>query len=91
MMGGATGGHAAGSDSAGIGAGPLLGPESPCAGHVVAATWATPTASIHLHVPEDPTTVSAAALIGVILGLRNLGQQGMFLVGGTLADRLGYR
>jgi len=28
---------------------------------------------------------------GLILGLRNLSQQGMFLVGGTLADRLGYK
>ncbi|MBF8190205.1 MFS transporter [Nonomuraea sp. K274] len=29
--------------------------------------------------------------IGLVLGLRNLSQQGMFLVGGTLADRLGYK
>ncbi|MET7327498.1 MFS transporter [Nonomuraea sp. NPDC005650] len=29
--------------------------------------------------------------IGLILGLRNLSQQGMFLIGGTLADRLGHK
>jgi predicted MFS family arabinose efflux permease len=33
----------------------------------------------------------AVWLVGVVLGVRNLGQQGMFLVGGTLADRLGCR
>jgi MFS family permease len=33
----------------------------------------------------------AAWAAGLILGLRNLSQQGMFLVGGTLADRLGYK
>ncbi|GAB3299151.1 MFS transporter [Parasphingorhabdus pacifica] len=32
-----------------------------------------------------------AALIGLVLGVRNLSQQGMFLVGGTAADRLGCR
>jgi len=32
-----------------------------------------------------------AALVGLILGVRNLSQQGMFLVGGTLADRFGYK
>ncbi|SDM13476.1 Predicted arabinose efflux permease, MFS family [Nonomuraea maritima] len=31
----------------------------------------------------------AAWTIGLVLGLRNLSQQGMFLIGGTLADRLG--
>ncbi|GLW06480.1 putative ABC transporter, permease protein [Microtetraspora sp. NBRC 13810] len=30
-----------------------------------------------------------AALVGLVLGVRHLSQQGMFLVGGTLADRLG--
>jgi predicted MFS family arabinose efflux permease len=30
-------------------------------------------------------------LVGLILGVRNFSQQGMFLVGGTLADRLGYK
>lgn len=32
-----------------------------------------------------------AALVGVVLGVRNLSQQGMFLIGGTAADRLGCR
>lgn len=30
-------------------------------------------------------------LVGLILGVRNFSQQGMFLIGGTLADRLGYK
>ncbi len=29
--------------------------------------------------------------IGLVLGVRNFSQQGMFLVGGTLADRFGYK
>ncbi|MEZ0049704.1 MFS family permease [Mycobacterium sp. MAA66] len=29
--------------------------------------------------------------IGLVLGVRNFSQQGMFIVGGTLADRLGYK
>ncbi|PND52149.1 MULTISPECIES: MFS transporter [Rhodococcus] len=33
----------------------------------------------------------AAWAIGLVLGVRNFSQQGMFLVGGTLADRLGYK
>ncbi|PCG83185.1 MFS transporter [Streptomyces sp. WZ.A104] len=33
----------------------------------------------------------AGWLVGLILGMRNFSQQGMFLVGGTLADRLGYK
>lgn len=32
-----------------------------------------------------------AAVIGLVLGVRNLSQQGMFLIGGTAADRLGCR
>lgn len=32
-----------------------------------------------------------AATVGLVLGMRNLSQQGMFLVGGTMADRLGYK
>ncbi|PKW16582.1 MFS transporter [Saccharopolyspora spinosa] len=32
-----------------------------------------------------------AAVIGLLLGVRNLSQQGMYLVGGTAADRLGCR
>lgn len=31
----------------------------------------------------------AAWTVGLVLGVRNLSQQGMFLVGGTLADRYG--
>ncbi|MFI6484558.1 MDR family MFS transporter [Nonomuraea sp. NPDC050663] len=30
-------------------------------------------------------------LTGLVLGVRNLSQQGLFLIGGTLADRLGYK
>ncbi|MCJ0873040.1 MFS transporter [Streptomyces sp. AP-93] len=33
----------------------------------------------------------AGWLVGLILGLRNFSQQGMFLIGGTLGDRLGYK
>jgi MFS family permease len=33
----------------------------------------------------------AAWVVGLVLGVRNFSQQGMFLVGGTLADRLGYK
>jgi predicted MFS family arabinose efflux permease len=33
----------------------------------------------------------AAWAVGLILGVRNLSQQGMFLIGGTLADRYGYK
>ncbi|GAA3938192.1 MFS transporter [Streptomyces gulbargensis] len=33
----------------------------------------------------------AAWAVGLILGARNLSQQGMFLVGGALADRLGFK
>ncbi|MFF7986069.1 MDR family MFS transporter [Streptomyces sp. NPDC007901] len=33
----------------------------------------------------------AAWAVGLVLGVRNFAQQGMFLVGGTLADRLGYK
>jgi len=29
--------------------------------------------------------------VGLVLGVRNFSQQGMFIVGGTLADRLGYK
>lgn len=31
----------------------------------------------------------AAWAVGLVLGIRNLSQQGMFLLGGTLADRIG--
>ncbi len=33
----------------------------------------------------------AAWTVGLVLGMRNFSQQGMFLIGGTLADRLGYK
>jgi MFS family permease len=33
----------------------------------------------------------AAWSVGLVLGVRNLSQQGMFLVGGALADRLGFK
>jgi MFS family permease len=33
----------------------------------------------------------AAWMVGLILGMRNLSQQGMFLIGGSLADRVGYK
>ncbi|WP_040792526.1 MFS transporter [Nocardia paucivorans] len=33
----------------------------------------------------------AAWAVGLVLGIRNFSQQGMFLVGGTLADRFGYK
>jgi MFS family permease len=33
----------------------------------------------------------AAWAIGLVLGVRNFSQQGMFIIGGTLADRLGFK
>ncbi|MER5391718.1 MFS transporter, partial [Saccharopolyspora sp. NPDC002686] len=33
----------------------------------------------------------ATWIVGLVLGVRNFAQQGMFLIGGTLADRLGYK
>jgi len=33
----------------------------------------------------------AAWTVGLVLGMRNLSQQGMFLLGGSLADRIGYK
>ncbi|MGI8336512.1 MFS transporter [Actinomadura scrupuli] len=33
----------------------------------------------------------AAWTVGLVLGMRNLSQQGLFLIGGTLADRYGYK
>src|SRR5262249_9062702 len=32
-----------------------------------------------------------AAVVGMVLGVRSLSQQGLFLVGGTIADRVGAR
>ncbi|MGC5015777.1 MDR family MFS transporter [Streptosporangium sp. DT93] len=42
-----------------------------------------------LHLSADAHLT--AWTIGLILGLRNASQQGMFLIGGTLADRLGHK
>ncbi|MET8540648.1 MFS transporter [Kitasatospora sp. NPDC004799] len=39
------------------------------------------------HLADD--LAMAASTVGLVLGVRNLSQQGLFLVGGTLADRLG--
>lgn len=33
----------------------------------------------------------SAGMIGLVLGLRNLSQQGLFLIGGALGDRVGYK
>lgn len=33
----------------------------------------------------------AAWAVGLVMGVRNFSQQGMFILGGTLADRLGYK
>jgi MFS family permease len=33
----------------------------------------------------------AAWAVGLVLGVRNFSQQGMFIIGGTLADRMGYK
>ncbi|MFF9117567.1 MFS transporter [Streptomyces massasporeus] len=33
----------------------------------------------------------SAAVVGVVLGIRNLSQQGLFIIGGSAADRLGAR
>ncbi|MFF8291465.1 MFS transporter [Streptomyces sp. NPDC016309] len=42
-----------------------------------------------LHLTED--LGMSAAVVGVVLGVRNLSQQGLFLIGGSAADRLGAR
>ncbi|MGK5533442.1 MFS transporter [Streptomyces sp. URMC 129] len=42
-----------------------------------------------VHLDED--LGMSAALIGVVLGVRNLSQQGLFIIGGSAADRLGAR
>ena len=33
----------------------------------------------------------AAWTVGLVLGMRDLSRQGLFIIGGTLADRLGYK
>ncbi|MEV4192294.1 MFS transporter, partial [Streptomyces toxytricini] len=45
----------------------------------------------YLAVHLSGTLGMAAWTVGLVLGVRNFSQQGMFLVGGTLADRLGYK
>ncbi|MFK3733896.1 MFS transporter [Streptomyces sp. NPDC088090] len=42
-----------------------------------------------LHLTEDLGV--SAAVVGIVLGVRNLSQQGLFLIGGTASDRLGAR
>ncbi|WP_431046567.1 MFS transporter [Streptomyces sp. P1-3] len=41
------------------------------------------------HLGED--LGMSAAVVGIVLGVRNLSQQGLFIVGGSAADRLGAR
>ncbi len=41
------------------------------------------------HLGED--LGMSAAVVGIVLGVRNLSQQGLFLIGGSAADRLGAR
>ncbi|MFG2193991.1 MFS transporter [Streptomyces sp. NPDC048639] len=41
------------------------------------------------HLDED--LGMSAAVVGIVLGVRNLSQQGLFIVGGSAADRLGAR
>ncbi|MFG2290935.1 MFS transporter [Streptomyces sp. NPDC048595] len=42
-----------------------------------------------VHLGEDLGL--SAAVVGIVLGVRNLSQQGLFLIGGSAADRLGAR
>ncbi|MEU6880331.1 MFS transporter [Streptomyces sp. NPDC046712] len=42
-----------------------------------------------VHLTED--LGMSAAIVGIVLGLRNLSQQGLFLIGGSASDRLGAR
>ncbi|MGW7314199.1 MFS transporter [Streptomyces sp. NPDC054865] len=54
------------------------------------------TTGFYLLIPYLATHLSddlglSAAVIGIVLGLRNLSQQGLFLIGGSAADRLGAR
>ncbi|MEU8350796.1 MFS transporter [Streptomyces sp. NPDC048845] len=42
-----------------------------------------------LHLSED--LGMSAAVVGIVLGVRNLSQQGLFLIGGSASDRLGAR
>ncbi|MFJ2645608.1 MFS transporter [Streptomyces sp. NPDC087420] len=45
----------------------------------------------YLAVHLSTTLALGAWAVGLVLGMRNLSQQGMFLIGGMLADRLGHR
>lgn len=45
----------------------------------------------YLAVHLSTTLALGAWAVGLVLGMRNLSQQGMFLLGGMLADRLGHR
>lgn len=42
-----------------------------------------------VHLGED--LGMSAAVVGIVLGVRNLSQQGLFLIGGSASDRLGAR
>ncbi|WP_405594295.1 MFS transporter [Streptomyces sp. NBC_01410] len=42
-----------------------------------------------VHLSEDLGL--SAAVVGIVLGVRNLSQQGLFLIGGSASDRLGAR
>lgn len=42
-----------------------------------------------LHLSDD--LGMSAAVVGIVLGVRNLSQQGLFLIGGSASDRLGAR
>ncbi|QNS09106.1 MFS transporter [Streptomyces xanthii] len=42
-----------------------------------------------LHLSDDLGL--SAAVVGIVLGVRNLSQQGLFLIGGSASDRLGAR
>lgn len=64
--------------------------------HVLLANMLVNNVAFYMLVPflasHFTNTLGIASwLVGLILGLRNLSQQGLFLVGGTLSDRFGYR
>ncbi|MEW2635040.1 MFS transporter [Streptomyces sp. NPDC048389] len=45
----------------------------------------------HLAVHLTENVGMSAAAVGIVLGVRNLSQQGLFLIGGSASDRLGAR
>jgi Na+/melibiose symporter-like transporter len=64
--------------------------------HVLLANMLVNNIAFYMLVPflasHFANTLGIASwLVGLILGIRNLSQQGLFLVGGTLSDRFGYR